>query len=121
MTLMRKMIFMVLILCCNWHIIQPQEKEIQLNSGWQAKRATELTEDGNLISSPEYPCVGWLDAVVPGTVQATLLHNGLIPDMFYGMNNEKIPDIHDVGAPFYTFWFRNRFEMPPLKEGNRSG
>ena len=113
---MQKTCLMVLILCCNWHIMQPQEKEIQLNSGWQARQASELTEDGCLISSPDYPCVGWLDAVVPGTVQTTLLHNELIPDMFYGMNNEKIPDIHDVGAAFYTYWFRNQFKLPPLKE-----
>ncbi|MDD3543401.1 MAG: glycoside hydrolase family 2 TIM barrel-domain containing protein [Petrimonas sp.] len=116
---MQKTCLMGLILFCNWHIMQPQEKDIQLNSGWQAKQATELTEDGCLISSPDYPCVGWMDAVVPGTVQTTLLHNELIPDMFYGMNNEKIPDIHDVGAAFYTYWFRNQFKLPPLKEGQQ--
>lgn len=101
---------------CNWHFILPQEKEIKLNNGWKAKRATELTEDGCLISLPNYESIGWMDAVVPGTVQTTLLQNGLIPDMFFGMNNERIPDIYNVGASFYTFWFRNTFDLPALKK-----
>ncbi len=52
---MRKMIFMVLILCCSWHIIEAQGKDFILNSGWQAKRADELMEDSSLFTTGAKP------------------------------------------------------------------
>ncbi len=33
----------------------------------------------------------------------------MIPDPFYGMNNEKIPDIYNVGSDYYTYWFVKDF------------
>ena len=45
-------------------------------------------------------------------ILTTLLHNGLIPDPLYGLNNEQIPDIGDVGREYYTFWFYNTFQLP---------
>ena len=92
-----------------------QENEILLNEGWQAKRAGEIPVDGTVISSPDFELTGWMDAVVPGTVLTTLLQNKVFPDPFFGMNNELIPDIHDTGAGFYTFWFRKNFSLPNLQ------
>lgn len=111
----QKTITLILILMLSGAFSFAQKKEIVLNTDWQAKRASEVLEDGTQITSPTYKGNGWIDAVVPGTVQTTMLHNNLIPDMFYGMNNELIPDIYDVGADFYTFWFRNKLEIPELK------
>eukprot|EP01018_Ginkgo_biloba_P034388 Gb_34575 [translate_table: standard] len=45
-------------------------------------------------------------------VLATLLKNQLIPDPFYGMENETIIDIADVGREHYTFWFFTKFQAP---------
>ncbi len=47
-------------------------------------------------------------------VLTTLLKNEKIPDPFYGLNNEEVPDIADVGPDYYTFWFCNQFDLPTL-------
>lgn len=94
-------------------------EEIQLNQNWKAKRASELTVDGTVISKPGFPLYDWMDAVVPGTVLTTLLHNGKVPDPFFGMNNELIPDIYETGPEYYTFWFQNEFELPVLNPGQQ--
>lgn len=57
-----------------------------------------------------------MPAVVPGTVLTTLLANKLIPDPFYGMNNQKIPDIYNTGADYYTYWFVKDFTERPAKD-----
>jgi hypothetical protein len=36
--------------------------------------------------------------------------NKLVPDPFYGLNNEAIIDIADSGREYYTFWFFTTFE-----------
>ncbi len=89
-----------------------QKYEILLNDNWQAARKTDIPADGNTISLPAYRPVGWMDAVVPGTVLTTLLHNEKIPDPFIGLNNDLIPDIYDTGRGYYTYWFRNEFTLP---------
>ncbi len=94
-------------------------QEIILDKGWKAKRAFELPVDGTEISSPEFQLYDWMEAVVPGTVLTTLLHNTKIPDPFFGLNNDLIPDIYETGAEYYTFWFLNRFSAPVLKPGQQ--
>jgi len=96
-----------------------QTQEIFLDEGWKAKRALEVPVDGTVVSSPEFELYGWMEAVVPGTVLTTLLHNKKVPDPFYGLNNELIPDIYETGAEYYTFWFRKLFSLPELKEGEQ--
>jgi mannosylglycoprotein endo-beta-mannosidase len=59
-----------------------------------------------------------MPATVPGTVLTTLLNNQKIPDPFWGMNNEHIPDIYKTGADYYTYWFTKDFkEVPALNGG----
>ncbi len=118
--MLQKTITLIFILALSGIFSNAQKQELLLNSGWQAKRASEVVADGTQISSSSFEGYGWMDAVVPGTVLTTMLDNNLVPDPFYGMNNEQIPDIHDVGAGFYTFWFRNRFELPQLKPGQQA-
>ncbi len=96
-----------------------QQEIVKLNSGWKAKRATEVVADGTVVSGKDFKQYGWMEAVVPGTVLTTLLHNQKVPDPFFGMNNELIPDIHETGAEYYTYWFLNEFSIPDLKEGEQ--
>ncbi|KAK6911545.1 Glycoside hydrolase family 2, catalytic domain [Dillenia turbinata] len=80
-----------------------------LDSGWLAARSTEVDLNGVQLttthppSSP--PSLPWMEAVVPGTVLGTLVKNKLVPDPFYGLENEVIIDIADSGKKYYTFWF----------------
>lgn len=94
-----------------------QQSKYLLNENWKAKRATEVTVDGSELTMTAYRPEGWLEAVVPGTILTTLLHNNLIPDPFFGMNNNLIPDVYDTGRDYYTYWFINEFESPSLTEG----
>jgi len=77
----------------------------ELNNGWKCQAAAKVKADGGKLSLPTYPTTGWLDATVPGTVLTSLINNHLAPDPFYGMNNEKIPDIYMTGREHYTYWF----------------
>ncbi|KMZ56481.1 Mannosylglycoprotein endo-beta-mannosidase, family GH2, partial [Zostera marina] len=98
----------------------------KLDSGWIAARSTDISLTGVQLTTtnpPELPTIttttppqrkssssSWIEASVPGTVLGTLLKNKLIPDPFYGLNNETIIDIADSGREYYTFWFFKTFE-----------
>ncbi|KAK4803583.1 hypothetical protein SAY86_003400 [Trapa natans] len=85
----------------------------KLDSGWLAARSTEVELTGTQLTtthSPTGPTAPWMEAVVPGTVLATLVKNKVVPDPFYGMQNESILDIADSGREHYTFWFFTTFQ-----------
>ncbi|KAL9233289.1 hypothetical protein vseg_008310 [Gypsophila vaccaria] len=92
----------------------PELGKTVLNSGWLAARSTEVEFTGVELTTTHPPhgpaSPPWMDAVVPGTVLATLLKNKLVPDPFYGLENEAILDIGDSGREHYTFWFFKRFQ-----------
>jgi len=91
------------------HGIAQAQNEYELNKGWICHRASEVSLTPHALSLPGQPLTGWLAAVVPGTVLTTLLQDGLIPDPFYGMNNQHIPDIYTTGRDYYTYWFVKDF------------
>eukprot|EP00252_Welwitschia_mirabilis_P014173 TRINITY_DN31221_c0_g1_i1.p1 TRINITY_DN31221_c0_g1~~TRINITY_DN31221_c0_g1_i1.p1 ORF type:complete len:972 (-),score=181.04 TRINITY_DN31221_c0_g1_i1:486-3401(-) len=91
-------------------------RKIKLDNGWLAARSTEVGLSGEELTTsdppPAEPAKPWMEGVVPGTVLGTLLKNKLIPDPFYGLENEAIIDIADSGREYYTFWFFTRFQTP---------
>ena len=97
--------------------IPAQPSKNLLHENWKTKRAVDVLIDGTVITGPSFRPEGWLDAVVPGTILTTLLHNNLVPDPFFGMNNNFIPDINDTGRDYYTYWFYNEFEIPQVNTG----
>ena len=44
------------------------------------------------------------------SVLATLVENKVVPDPFYGLQNETIIDIADSGREYYTVWFFTTFQ-----------
>ncbi|KAF8018107.1 hypothetical protein BT93_H3109 [Corymbia citriodora subsp. variegata] len=85
----------------------------KLDSGWLAARSTEVDLTGAQLTTTHPPTGAdppWMEAVVPGTVLATLVKNKAVPDPFYGLNNEAIIDIADSGREYYTFWFFTAFQ-----------
>jgi len=84
-------------------------QETELSTGWKAKKASEVAVDGCFLTKNDPDFTGWLNADVPGTVLTTLLNNSMVPDPFFGLNNEKIPDVFNAGREHYTYWFFNRF------------
>ena len=83
-------------------IPEPGEKTL-IHSDWYARKANEVKMDGNRLSAVPLDKTGWLPARVPGTVLTTLLENGLYPAPEFGLNNNLIPDIHEVGNDFFQF------------------
>lgn len=85
------------------------QNRYELNSGWVCAPIGTVKANGEKISAPSYSLKGWMPATVPGTVLTTLLQNKKVPDPFYGMNNEHIPDIYTTGRDHYTYWFVKDF------------
>ncbi|KAL5566078.1 hypothetical protein UlMin_029242, partial [Ulmus minor] len=86
----------------------------KLDSGWLAARSTEVHLTGTQLTTTHPPSIAryspWMEAEVPGTVLGTLVKNKVVPDPFYGLENETIIDIADSGREYYTFWFFKTFE-----------
>jgi mannosylglycoprotein endo-beta-mannosidase len=89
------------------------QQRYELNSGWQGMPIGKVSAAGAQLSQPAYPLTGWQPAVVPGTVLTTQLANKQVPDPFFGMNNERIPDIYKTGRDYYTYWFVKDFQEAP--------
>ena len=112
---------LVIIILLSWFWCIPNgsyaQQQYELNQNWHCIKASELNKSGEQLSVISFPLSGFMPAVVPGTVLTTLLENKKIPDPFYGMNNELIPDIYKVGRDYYTYWFVTDFkESFPGKE-----
>jgi hypothetical protein len=91
------------------------QTDYELHSGWKCQAIGKVRANGDKVSAPGYSTAGWLDATVPGTVLTTLINNKLEPDPFYGLNNQKIPDIYTTGRDHYTYWFVKNFkESAPM-------
>ena len=58
---------------------------ISLNNGWQF---SQMNKDQ------------WYDAEVPGSVQRDLVRHGVLPDPFYGTNEEKVQWVEDENWDF---------------------
>lgn len=95
------------------------QNRYELNEGWKCMPMNETKDSGEKISNASYSLSKWKKAVVPGTVLTTQLENGEIPDPFYGMNNNKIPDIYDTGRDYYTYWFVKDFQEKKPQNGEQ--
>jgi hypothetical protein len=74
------------------------------------QKAQDIQANGAAVSSLNYNISSWANATVPGTVLTSQINNKQVPDPFYGMNNERIPDIYQVGCDYYTYWFVKDFK-----------
>ncbi|MDF1561036.1 MAG: glycoside hydrolase family 2 TIM barrel-domain containing protein [Bacteroidales bacterium] len=85
-----------------------------LTAGWRAKKASEVNVDGCHLTKSDPDLSGWISATVPGTVLTTLVNNGRMPEPWFGINNEEIPDVYNEGRDYYTYWFFTRFSAETL-------
>lgn len=90
-------------------------------SDWKMFKASDVKDAAEKLSKPGYRTDGWMPAIVPGTVLNSLVHNGVYPEPYFGLNNKLesglIPDLDDVGRDFYTYWFRTEFDVPEEYKG----
>jgi hypothetical protein len=95
------------------------QDSFELNTGWKCQAFSKTKGGGDKISQESFSMAGWLNATVPGTVLTTLINNQLAPDPFYGLNNQKIPDIYTTGREYYTYWFVKDFKATGINGGRR--
>ncbi len=98
------------------------------SNSWRMKDIGSVSASGAVISTPGYSTADWKTAIVPGTVLNSLVADGVYPEPYFGTNNhhgteaypgELIPDISDVGAAFYTYWFTTDFSVPASFNGKQ--
>ncbi|MDR2682743.1 MAG: hypothetical protein LBB64_02610, partial [Dysgonamonadaceae bacterium] len=65
------------------------------------KKADEVSEKAEKISTSTFTETGWLPAIVPGTVLNSLVYNKIYPEPYFGLNNKLetglIPDLYHAG------------------------
>ncbi|MED6220111.1 hypothetical protein PIB30_041737 [Stylosanthes scabra] len=101
----------------NSNVMKEAQGKMILDSEWVAARSIDVQFTGIQLTTTHPPSTTttpisppWMQALVPGTVLATLVKNKLVPDPFYGLGNEAILDIADSGRDYYTFWFFTTFQ-----------
>lgn len=129
---MKNAVTAVLILCmCGAAAAQGRDYLFSLKSSeghggdaqWVMKKASEVEASAEEVSRAGYEADGWMPAIVPGTVLNSLVHNGVYPEPYFGLNNKitegRIPDISVAGRDFYTYWFRTGFDGVALGKDER--
>jgi hypothetical protein len=93
----------------------PDGKQHLSGGNWRVRRASHVRGHGTEISRAGYDDSDWLPAAVPGTVLASFLKAGAVPD----------PNVDDwqfqVSEAFFTadFWYRDSFLIPASQKGRR--
>lgn len=64
--------------------------------------------DGKVLSGQQVDTSTWLPATVPGTVLASLVEQGHLPDPVSGMNNLHVPE----ALSRHAWWYRRTFTVP---------
>jgi hypothetical protein len=82
---------------------------VALESGWRLTMDDWAgSTDGGALSGPSVDTSGWLPATVPGTVLATIVERGHLPDPVSGMNNLHVPE----ALSRHSWWYRRTFALP---------
>ncbi|MDQ0777428.1 hypothetical protein QF026_005894 [Streptomyces aurantiacus] len=82
---------------------------VPIESGWNVTLDEFAgTDDGARLSSPGVDTDRWLRAQVPGTILASLVAEGHLPDPVKGMDNLRIPEALGRSA----WWYRRTFSVP---------
>lgn len=79
---------------------------------WQLQRASEVKATGEEIASANYNSRGWVPATVPGTVLASFMDIGAVPDPNYA------DGVDQISESFFrsNFWYRDVFEVTDVQE-----
>ncbi|MCX4911521.1 discoidin domain-containing protein [Streptomyces sp. NBC_00878] len=87
---------------------------VPVESGWRLTLDDWAGADGEDLSKTTVDTSGWLPATVPGTVLASLVDQGKLPDPVVGLNNLHVPE----ALSRHAWWYKRDFELP---RGLRAG
>ena len=88
-----------------------KEGRYELSGGlWKLQRASEVDARGEKIASADFDSKDWIPATVPGTVLASYMNIGAVPDPNYA------DDVNQISESFFrsNFWYREEFEVTTL-------
>ncbi|WP_329264114.1 discoidin domain-containing protein [Streptomyces sp. NBC_01478] len=91
-----------------------EDGTVPLESGWRLTLDDWAGADGTKLSTTSVDTSGWLPATIPGTVLASLVEQGKLPDPVAGLNNLRIPE----ALSRHSWWYKRDFELP---HGLRTG
>ena len=82
---------------------------VPLESGWRLTLDDWAgSSDGAVLSGASVDTSGWVPATVPGTVLASLVEQGHLPDPVVGWNNLRVPE----ALSRHSWWYRRPFAFP---------
>lgn len=81
---------------------------VPMESGWTLTYDDRAEGDGTDLSATGVDTSRWLPATVPGTVLATLVDQGHLPEPAAGMNNLRVPE----ALSRHSWWYRRQFSLP---------
>ena len=88
----------------------------ELSGGnWRLQRASEVTARGEEIASADFDSHDWICATVPGTVLASYINIGAVPNPNYA------DDIDQISESYFrsNFWYRDEFEVQTIEDGQQ--
>ncbi|MGH9326582.1 MAG: glycosyl hydrolase 2 galactose-binding domain-containing protein [Terriglobia bacterium] len=87
---------------------QASGAKLVLRRGWEVQSSAKVAQNGAVISTTHFQAHGWYPAQVPTTVLAALVHDGLYPHPYFGMNLRRIP-----GSGYLASWALAGDHYPP--------
>jgi len=93
---------------------------LKLSTNWHIKSSVEIDVSGEKVSSLDFNQENWYRVVMPTTVLAALVNNGVYDNPYYGLNLKSIPGYREgrwlamkKDSPFYpSWWYRTEFKVP---------
>lgn len=86
-------------------LVANASENLLLNKGWELVDAQNVNLSPEKLSMAGVNTEKWYDATVPGTVQTSLVEQGIYPDPLFGLNNLVIPDLSRK-----SWWYRVEFK-----------
>lgn len=86
---------------------ETRNKMVLTAGNWQLQRASEIKGTGEILSKPDFSTEGWIPATVPGSVLASYINIGAVPDPNFADNQLQISDSYFMS----DFWYRNEFTV----------
>ena len=83
---------------------------VVVDAGWRLQDAAKVASDGQTISRAAFDASSWHAAIVPGTVLANLVRDGVYPEPLYGENNR--PNIIPESLARTSWWYRTTVRVP---------
>lgn len=87
-----------------------------ITGGWELAAGPAIHANGARVSRNGFDTREWYNAVVPGTVLASLVKQGVYPDPYFGLNNLHIPD----SLCREDWWYRATFTPPAVHAGQHA-